>query len=767
MKKLPLLIVLLFYSGITFAQDKYTISGHVRDSSSGEELIGVSVYIKELKNGTSSNVYGFYSLTIPAGDYTIRYSIMGYNTKEISLSLSENITKNMELTEKPIVLKRTIVTAEIPDENIRLAEMGTFKIQPAKIKEIPVIFGEQDIMKTIQLIPGVKSRGEGESGFYVRGGGADQNLILLDEAIVYSGTHLLGFFSIFNSDAIKDVRLFKGTAPSEYGGRLSSVLDMKMKEGNIKKFTVSGGIGLISSRLTFQAPIVKDKGSFIISGRRTYFDLFMKLSDDASVKNSEMYFYDLNLKTNYRPGNNDRIFLSAYFGRDVFEFDDKFGIDWGNKTATIRWNHIFNDKIFLNSSFIFSKYDYVVGIDYAEQLIDIRSSIEDFSIKEDFQYFVTPKHSLKFGFNSIYHTFLPGKITASDQSTVKEKQIKMKHALENAIYLNHEYDVTDRLCLNYGLRYSGFGVYGPGIVYNYDNDGLPVDSTEYESGELIKYYDGPEPRLSVNYIFSESSSAKLSYTRNKQYLHLLSATTSITPFDLWHPSTSIVRPGISDQVSIGYFRNFNDNNNEASIEVYYKNMKNQVDYKTGANIFLNEYVESELVFGKSWSCGAELLVKKKYGKFTGWLGYTFSKTKKQFDAIDDGRAFPARQDRTHEISIVSLYNLSKKWTMSATWVYHTGNAVTFPSGKYEIDDHIANLYSERNGYRMPAYHRLDIAFTWQGNRSSWNFSLYNAYGQRNAYSIYFRKNENDPIKTEAVRLALFSFFPSITYNFQW
>ena len=767
MKKLCLLIIIFLYPSITFALDRFTISGYVRDTFSGEELIGTSIYIDELKTGASSNVYGFYSLTIPAGDYTIRYSNVGYIAKEISVSLSENIINNIELSVEPVVVKSTKVTAGVADENIRQVEMGSFKFRPEAIKEIPVIFGEQDILKTIQLMPGVKSNNEGESGFCVRGGRVDQNLILLDEAIVYNITHFLGFFSVFNSDAIKDVKLIKGTSSSEYGGRLSSVLDIKMNEGNIKRFAASGGIGLISSRLTLQAPIVKDKGSFIVSGRRTYFDMFLKLSKDEEIRNSAMYFYDLNLKTNYHLGNNDRIFLSGYFGRDVFNFNDEFGIDWGNKTATLRWNHIFNNKIFLNSSVIYSEYDYIISLDFADELIDINSSINDFSIKEDFQYFINPKHALKFGLNFIYHNFLPGKITANEESMVNEKTINNKYALENAVYINHEFKISDQLSTNYGLRYSGFGAYGPSVVYDYNEGGDPVDSTEYESRKLIKYYGDLEPRLSINYILNESSSTKISYARNKQYNHLLSISTSTTPFDLWQPSTSIIKPGISDQVALGYFKNFDENNYEASIEFYYKDIRNLVDYKNGANIFMNEYVESELVFGRGWSYGVELLISKKTGKTTGWLGYTFSRTRSQFDAIDNGNSFPARQDRTHEISIVGMHNINSKWKISATWIYHTGNAVTFPSGKYEVDNHVVNLYAERNGYRMPAYHRLDLALTIKGERSSWNFSLYNAYGRKNAYSIDFRTNENDPTKTEAVRMSLFSFFPSITYNFNW
>ncbi len=767
MRDFALLAILILLSGVASGQEKFTISGHVRDASSGEELIGASVHVNQLKTGTSANLYGFYSLTIPAGDYTIRCSMMGYDTKETGVSLTESITRNIELSVKPILLDPTSVTARAADENLRKVDMGSLELRLDKVRDMPVIFGEQDIMKTIQLKPGVNPGREGEAGFSVRGGGADQNLVLLDEAVVYNTSHLLGFFSVFNSDAIKDVKLIKGTASSEYGGRLSSVLDLKMKEGNIKELSAVGGIGLISSRFTLQSPIVKDRGSFMVSGRRTYFDLFMKLSSDDDIKNSTMYFYDLNLKTNYRLGNNDRVFLSGYFGRDVFAYTDEFGVDWGNKTATLRWNHIFGDQLFLNSSLIYSTYDYLIGITYSGELIDISSSIVDVNLKEDFQYFITPRHTLKFGLNTTYHTFHPGRISAKQEKFVNELELRTKRALETALYINHEYELSPLLTVNYGLRHSGFGIYGPDMVYDFDDAGFPTDSTEYESRELIKYYGGLEPRLAVNYVLNDHSSAKFSYARNRQYLHLLSASTSTTPFDNWLPSTNIVQPGTADQVSLGYFRNFDDNGYETSFEVYYKDFRNQIAYRGGADIFLNPYVEAELVFGRGWSYGAEFMVERKFGKLNGWLSYTLSKTMRQFDEINDGTAFPARQDRTHDISVVGLYDVSSKWTIAATWVYSTGNAVTFPSGKYEVDDHTVNLYSDRNASRMPAYHRLDVAFTYKKQRSSWNFSLYNAYGRRNAYAINFRKNEDDPTRTEAVRLSLFSFFPSITYNFKW
>lgn len=765
---LIVLIPLLLLVTDVLAAKEYTISGHVRDSASGEALIGTSIYIPGIKSGTKTNVYGFYSLTVPAGGYTISYSMMGYATKELQLLLNRDVSRNIELTVIPIALDSIVVTAGIARQNITIPEMGAIRIQPIKMRPIPIIFGEQDVLKVIQLMPGVQQVAEGQSGFSVRGGSPDQNLILLDEATVYNAAHLLGFFSIFNSDAIKAAKLIKGSAPAEYGGRLSSVLDIKMNDGNSKRRMISGGLGLISSRLTVQGPIIKERSSFLLSGRRTYLDLFFKLNKDDDVKNSQLYFYDLNMKVNTSLGPSDRLYLSGYFGRDVLGFKEKFGIDWGNITGTLRWNHIINNKLFLNSSLIFSKYSYAIGISNGDELIDITSSIEDYNLKEDWQYFLNPRHSFKFGLNTVFHVFLPGEIAVSSgESSINPQKMKDKYALESALYLAHEYQVTDQLSASSGIRYTRIDIIGPGDVYTIDDHGMIIDTTSYRVGRRMAYYDCLEPRFTLNYMLNKSSSLKLSYAKNSQYLHLLSATTSATPFDTWLPSTNNIKPGTADQVSVGYFGNFGKNEYELSIEVYHKDLKNQVDYRNGADIYLNELVEAELVFGKAWSSGAELLLKKNSGRYHGWLSYTLSWTMKKFSAINDGTPFPARQDRTHDLALVGIYNWKRGVTLSANWIFATGNAVTFPSGKYQIDEHVANLYSERNGYRMPAYHRLDLGLTIKREHSSWNFSLYNAYGRRNAYAIVFRKNEEDPSKTEAVRYSLFSFVPSITYNFEW
>lgn len=760
------LFILVFING--FAQDKYTISGYVKDTNNGEELIGATVYVKELQKGTITNVYGFYSLTIPKGDYTIQYSYIGFNTQEFSIKLHESKNQQVELIEKSQQLEEIVIKAKKSDHNITSTEMGVFKISPKEISAVPVLFGEQDIMKTMQLMPGVNSAGEGSSGFNVRGGSPDQNLILLDEATVYNASHLMGFFSVFNSDAIKDVKMIKGGGPAEYGGRLSSVLDIKMKEGNMKDYNVSGGLGLISSRLTVEGPLVEDKGSFIISGRRTYLDLVASAA--GLLDNTSLYFYDLNMKANYKINNKNRIFISGYFGRDVFGYDDIIGIDWGNYTGTLRWNHLFNDRLFLNSALIISNYDYEINSNIGDNELKISSGINDLNLKEDFSYFINPQNTLKFGFNGTYHSFIPGKVSSNENFDSYNQD--NDYAYELAAYISHELKLSDKLKLDYGLRYSMFLVTGPGDVYSYDENNNISDTTTYKSNKIIKTYGGLEPRFAATYTLNDKSSIKLSYSRNRQYLHLLSNSTSGTPMDSWIPSSNIVEPEIANQVSLGYFRNFMDNKIETSIEVYYKDIQNQIDYENGADLMLNPYIESQLVFGNGRSYGAEFLLKKNSGKFTGWLSYTYSKTEKQSDEINNGDWYPTKYDRTHDISLVGMYQFNKKWNISATWVYNTGNAVTFPNGKYLIEGQTVSYYTDRNSYRMPDYHRLDLGVTYtkqkkKGREASWNFSLYNAYGRENAYTITFEESEDDPNVTEAVQLSLFKWIPSISYNFKF
>ena len=753
-----------------FASQLITVSGYIRDAKTGEDLIGATVFIKELSgNGSGTNAYGYYSLTLPMGQYQITAQYMGYEPQVQLVDLTQPRKIDFLLVTQENKLGEVVVTSQRKNDNITKLEMGVQKLDTKDIKNIPVLFGEKDVLKTIQLLPGIKSAGEGSSGFNVRGGAADQNLILLDEATVYNASHLMGFFSVFNSDAIKDISVYKGNEPAEYGGRLSSALDIKMNDGNDKKISVSGGIGLISSRLTVEGPIVKDKGSFIVSARRTYADLFLKLSGDTTLNQAQLYFYDVNAKANYKINSSNRIYLSAYFGKDLLGLGNTFGINWGNSTATLRLNHLFSDRLFSNTSLIFSNYDYKINITSGVEL-NIISRIQDFSIKQDFQLFSGTNNTLKFGFNSIYHKIIPGAITAS--STVDLKTLTNKNAWENSFYISHQYTFSDKFSVEYGARLCTFSLLGSGNFYTYDSIGTPKDTIYYKTGQFVKTYATIEPRVTFNYILNQQSSLKAAYARNVQNLHLISNSTSGNPTDLWIPSSNNVKPEISDQVSVGYYHNFKDNMYEFSAEIYYKYLQNQIDYKNGAELNYNENVESQILFGSGRAYGMELFLKKKYGRFNGWISYDLSRTERKFDDINNGNYYPARQDRTHDISIVGMYELNKRWTLSATWVYNTGNAVTFPTGKYEIDGKTVMLYSERNANRMPSYHRMDLGATWIVKKtktfeSSWTFSLYNAYGQENAYTINFRNDETDPTKTVAVQTTLFRFIPSFSYNFKF
>ncbi len=785
LKKFIYLFMFIVLSNYCLAQERFTLSGTIKDEANGEDLIGVTIFVKELPGvGTVTNVYGFYSLTLPKGNYTIQYSYVGYKTIEFKANLTQNIKKNVQIISGATDLAVVEISAEREDENVRSTEMSVSKIDMKEIESIPVLFGEKDILKTIQLLPGVKSGGEGNAGFFVRGGSSDQNLILLDEAPVYNASHLLGFFSVFNSDAIKDLKLYKGGIPAEYGGRLSSVMDIKMKEGNAKHIAVTGGVGLISSKLTIEAPIVKDKGSFIISGRRTYADLFLKLSNNADQRNTTLYFYDLNLKANYQLSEKDRLFISGYFGRDNFGFADRFSFTWGNTTATMRWNHLFNDKVFSNTSFIYSNYNYKIDIAAAGFIIN--SKIQDINFKQDFDFFWNENNKLKFGGDIIHHTFDPGEISSSGEA-VGSTKIENKYSVESALYVSNEHKFNELLSATYGLRYSNFTQIGPGEIYTFDKKGNVSDTTKYTENNPITTYHGFEPRLSVNYILNETSSIKTSYNRMYQHLHLLSNSSGNNPTDSWLPSSNNIKPEIADQIALGYFKNFKDNTYEFSIETYYKVLQNTIDYRTGATISLNPTVEGELLYGKGRAYGLEFYLKRGKGKFTGWISYTLARTEVQFDQINKGAWYPAKQDRTHDVSVVAMYSLSERLKISSTFVFYTGNAVTFPTGKYIIDGQIINLYSARNGSRIPNYHRMDIGVTWDGKnykeitnpetgekervkrkfQSSWNFSVYNVYARENAYSFTFRPKEDSPTQTEIIQLSLFKIIPSVSYNFNF
>lgn len=772
MNKLWFTFVMLLSCTHIFAQE-VVLSGTVRDGDSGETLIGALVAIDTADDIGSTNGYGFYSLTVPAGKHRVTFSYIGYQTYTEEIDLRSNKRYNIELQRVDNELEEVIVSAKRKDDNVTNPQMGVLNFTMEEVKNVPVVFGEKDLLKTIQLLPGVQSGGEGTSSFYVRGGGGDQNLILLDEATVYNASHLLGFFSTFNSDAIKDVQLYKGGIPAQFGGRISSVMDIAMMDGNQKKFTTEGGVGLIASRLKVEAPIVKDKSSFMLSGRRTYADMFLKLSNDEDVKKSKLYFYDLNAKLNFRLNDKNTLYLSGYFGKDDLGYSDLFNFDWGNATATVRWNRIFNDKLFSNTSLIYSDFSYNVRVSNDDTDFGIASKIRNWNFKQDFSYYKSPTSTVRFGANLLQQSIYPATISAGEKTSVNSIDVDSRQGIELAAYVSHTWKPTGWLSLLYGLRLTDFMVMGPGTFYTYDEDGEPIAERYYGNGTIARHYLNLEPRLSASFLMNERHSIKASYNRITQNLHQLTNTTASLPTDQYVVSSLNIKPQIADQVAVGYFRNFRNNQYEFSVETYYKHMDNQIDFRNGADLQANQYMEGDLLYGIGRAYGLEGYLRKNTGKLHGWISYTLAKSERQFDEIDNGHWFRARQDRTHDISVVGMYELSKKWTVGATFVYYTGNAVTFPSGKYEVDGKTMFYYTERNGYRMPHYHRLDLSATYEPVsskkrfQSSWTFGVYNAYNRKNAYIIDFRENASNAKITEAYKIALFGIIPSVTWNFKF
>jgi hypothetical protein len=748
------------------AQSTVVVSGSVKDKQTGESLIKAVVRIEELPNaGIISNEYGFYSLSLPKGNYTVVVSQVGYETLIQKIKLDSSQTINFSLQTKN-VLKEVVVESSRKNDNLTKAQMGTETINMAAISKVPVIFGEKDLLKTIQLLPGVKSAGEGNSGFFVRGGGADQNLILLDEAPVYNATHLLGFFSTFNSDAIKDATIIKGNSPSQYGGRLSSVLDVKMKEGNNQDYTVNGGIGLISSKVSIEGPLQKNKSSFILSGRRTYADVFLKATE--KFKDNILYFYDLNAKANYQINAKNKIYVSGYFGRDELGLGQDFGIDWGNKTGTIRWNKIISNKLFLNTSFIYSDYNYNVKLKNGETNFNINSEIKDVNLKQDYTLYTNTQNTLRFGFNTILHNIKPSTFSGTVINSVSKEG---RNGLENALYLTNNYKATNQLTIDYGMRLSMYTLMG-GDVYNIYQNGVVSSSIKLAPSSFGKTYANLEPRITTNFRIDDEKSIKAGYARNVQHLHLLSNSVASSPSDQWIGNSYNIKPEIADQISVGYVTKVFKNNFEFTTEAYYKNLQNQIDYKDGAEINTVSDVESVLLYGIGRAYGLELLLKKKEGRLTGWIGYTLSKTERKIEGINGNNWYNARQDRTHDISVVGIYDLNDRWSLSGVFVYNTGDAVTYPTGKYNLQGQTLYQYAARNANRMPAYHRLDFSATYEKNKTkrmhgSWNFSLYNVYGRENAYRISFKDDPNDPTRTQIIRTALFKWVPSVTYQFKF
>jgi hypothetical protein len=772
---------ILFLAAITLllltetqAQGKFSVSGVVKSKKNGETLIGASVRVLKASIGATTNDYGFYSISLPAGKYELEISAVGLKPFVVPVEVTKSVTVNVSLEEEAHETLEEVKVMSSPrtGRSLSSTQMGVEKLTMKETKNIPVLMGERDVLKTIQLLPGIKSAGEGSSGFFVRGGAADQNLILLDEAPVYNASHMLGFFSTFNSDAIKDINVYKGGMPAQYGGRLSSVLDIKMNDGNNQEYDVAGSVGLISAKMNVEGPIQKDKSSFLVSGRRTYIDLFLKASGDSAVNQNTLYFYDLNAKMNFSLGTKDKLFLSGYFGRDKLGVGETFSLNWGNATGTMRWNHIFNNKLFSNTSLIFSNYDYKISIRSGSNDFDVFSQIRDWNIKEELQWFLSNKHTIRMGVNAISHTMRPGEISSTESSSINSSLLQKRYSWENAAYISDIWKVSEKFNVSYGVRATAFSIIGDGDFYNINANGNVTDTIHYGKGEVVKTYFNLEPRVAASYQLNSTTSLKSSYVRNVQNLHLISNSTSSSPTDKWVASTNIIKPEISDQVSLGYYKNLVDNRYELTVEAYYKTMQNQVDYRDGADVFNNNAIETQLLFGKGRAYGLETMLKKKAGRFSGWLSYTLSKTERKIDGINNGTWYNARQDRTHDIAIVGSYQLNDKWTFSANWVYYTGDAITFPSGKYKVDDQVVFYYTERNGYRMPSYHRLDLGATLQLKKtkkfsSELTFSLYNAYGRENAYTINFREAEDNPDKTEAVRVALFKFVPSVSYNFKF
>lgn len=777
-----LLISFLFLQSL-YAQEKFTISGYVKDSTSNETIIGATITVKGQSKGINSNQYGFYSITLDRGTHILTVSHVGYVAKEFVFDLNASSQFNFDMLPRITNTREVIIYSKKRDLNVKAAQMGKFELSMNQIKSVPALGGEVDPMKVLQLLPGVRNAGEGNSGLYVRGGGPDQNLILLDDAVVYNPGHLFGFFSVFNSDALKNVTLIKGGMPANYGGRISSVVDIAMKDGNNKKFQVEGGIGTIASRVSIQGPLVKEKASFIVSARRTYIDVLAKpfIKEGSAFAGSGYYFYDLNTKINYKFSEKDRLYMSGYFGRDVFTFNNKersfyARIPWGNSTGTVRWNHVFSSKLFANTSLVWNDYQFAFGGRQSNFEINLNSAIRDVTAKIDFDYYPITGHQLKYGVNYTFHKFNPQTTSGkSGDIEFKPQSVNNKFAHEIAAYIMDDWEVNDALKINYGLRYTSFQQVGPYTLYVKDENQNVLDSSVYGRGKGIKTYGGLEPRVTMRYALNDETSIKAAITRNQQFIHLVSNAGTTLPTDIWVPSTHRVQPQIGWQYAAGFFKNFKENFWETSVELYYKTMQNQIEYKEGYTPGIGDPEES-FVFGKGWSYGAEFYVNKARGNFTGWIGYTLSWTWRKFPGLNDGEKYPGRYDRRHDMSIVANYQKGKKWKYSAVFVYGTGSSFTLPERFFLVDGVLTQQYSKINQYRLPAYHRLDLAaiYTPQPKKvrklkTEWVFSVYNAYSRQNPYFIYYDQKGNPlqgTLEVEARQVSLFPVLPSVTLNFK-
>jgi len=781
-------ILMILWGSLPAQTDKRILSGYIKDADNGETLIGANVYVPSLNAGTVSNEYGFYSMTIPMGEYEVVYSYIGFQQEAIALDLSQNRTQNVELLLESATLDEVVVSSKAKNANVSDLEMSVNTLDISTIEKLPTLLGEVEILRSIQLLPGVSSVGEGAAGFNVRGGSIDQNLVLLDEAPVYNSSHLFGFFSVFNPDAVKDVKLYKGGIPARYGGRLSSILDVRMKEGNNKRLAVNGGVGAIFSRLSIEAPLVKDKSSFIFAARRSYIDVLAKPFLSEDLNDSVLNFYDLTLKTNYNINDKNRIFLSGYMGRDNFGFGDDAGFNWGNRTLTLRWNHLFSERLFSNFTVLASDYDYDINFgDDSQNSFSWNASIINYSVKPELTYFITPGNELRFGGQSIIYKFEPGNAVGVSEGEVRDLSLDAKYAIENALYVENELNISDKLSVNYGLRYSSFNYTGDGIAYTYGEAEAgtrrPVTGTQsFDQWESIQRHSAFEPRLSLNYVFSESSSVKASFMRTAQYIHLISNTAASTPVDIWTPSTNNIQPQKASQFAVGLFQNFLDDSYEFSAEAYYKDYDQLVDYIDGSDLLLNELLEGDLLEGDGRAYGLELLMKKVQGRFSGWLSYTLARTERKVAGINNDEWYPSRFDQTHNLSLSGFYELGRRWSISSTFSLISGTPLTFPTSRFEQQGYVIphNAQESRNNTRIPTYHRLDFSATlgpkdrpnrkWKGE---WVFSIYNIYSRRNPFSIYFRQELGDSspgqaINTEAVKLSVIgNFIPSVSYNFSF
>ncbi|MCB0635167.1 MAG: TonB-dependent receptor [Lewinella sp.] len=781
-------LLFLLLATLGFAQGKHTLSGYLRDADSGETLIGATVYLPATGQGTTTNEYGFYSLSLEPGALEVRYSYVGYADIFRQVNLDRDVTLSLELGGTPAELAEVVVTAKAANEHITNLQMSTHSMDVATISKLPALMGEVEVLRSIQLLPGVSTVGEGATGFNVRGGSIDQNLVLLDEAPVYNSAHLFGFFSVFNPDAVKAVELYKGGIPARYGGRLSSILDVRMKEGNSKRLAVNGGVGLIFSRLAVEAPIIKDKASFLLAGRRSYADVVVSPFMKEGLGDNTLNFYDLTLKSNYRLNDNNQLFLSGYFGRDNFTFGDNAGFNWGNKTGTLRWNHLFSNRLFANTTLYYSNYDYSLRFgDGANDSFDWSARIINTSVKPQFTWFLSDRQQLRFGGQAIRYEFQPANAEVVTDDETLDISLDKRYALQGDLYLEHELSLGSRWQMNYGLRWSIFNLMGKGEAYTFGDSpaGQPrplVDVQTYGWGETIQSYNNWEPRAALRFQVNPEQSLKLSYNRTVQYIHLVSNTIAATPVDVWLPSTNNVQPQQADQVAVGYFRNFHDNAFEASVEAYYKDMRHQVDYVDGANLMLNEYVEGQVLEGRGRAYGLEFLFRKNTGRLTGWLSYTLSRSERLVEGINNDEWYANRFDQTHNLSLTGMYELSDRWSFSAVFVYNSGTPANFPTSRYQQGDYVIphNTGGERNNVRIPGYHRLDLSATLQGKhnaerrwQSYWVFSVYNAYNRQNPFALFARQNPNRPVPgeavtTEAVRFSVVGHvIPSVAYNFKF